>query len=178
MDLKAIKIVGVFVIFLLCFPFHFIYDFMPNSLFSIFFPVNESIWEHMKLILTSYYVYSILEFFLFKRKNIAVNNFLLNVFLTPILGISLYLLIYLPLFNLFGEQMFISIGLLFFIIIFEQIFSYLILTFNEIFYQNIIGFIGIIITIIIFGYLTYNPFLNDLFIDHSKNQYGINYFIK
>ncbi len=178
MSLKAIKLLGLFLIFLLCFPIHFIYDFLPNSFFSIFAPVNESIWEHMKLIFTSYVFYGIFDYLLLKKNKISFNNFLLQLFIIPIIGIILYLLIFIPIYNNFGENMIISIGLLFFIIIFEQILSYYILSFKEIKYQNIIGIVGIIITYIIFGYLTYNPPENYIFFDISNSKYGINIYVK
>lgn len=74
--------------------------------------------------------------------------------------------------------MLISIGLLFLIIIFEQVLSYYFLRFKEIKYQNIIGIVGIIITYIIFGYLTYNPVENYIFFDISNSKYGINIYVK
>ena len=178
MSLKVVKIHGLFLIFLLCFPLHFIYDFLPNTLFSIFVPVNESIWEHMKLIFTSYVFYGIFDYLLLKKNKISFNNFLLQLFLIPIVGIILYLLIFIPIYNNFGENMLISIGLLFLIIIFEQVLSYYFLRFKEIKYQNIIGIVGIIITYIIFGYLTYNPVENYIFFDISNSKYGINIYVK
>ena len=178
MSLKIVKTLGLFLIFLLCFPLHFIYDFLPNTLFSIFVPVNESIWEHMKLIFTSYVFYGIFDYLLLKKNKISFNNFLLQLFLIPIVGIILYLLIFIPIYNNFGENMLISIGLLFLIIIFEQVLSYYFLRFKEITYQNIIGIIGIIITYIIFGYLTYNPVENYIFFDISNSKYGINIYVK
>ena len=49
MNLKTAKILAIINIFLISFPSHFIYDFFPNTFTSILFPVNESIWEHLKL---------------------------------------------------------------------------------------------------------------------------------
>ena len=178
MSLKIVKTLGLFLIFLLCFPLHFIYDFFFFTLFSIFVPVNESIWEHMKLIFTSYVFYGIFDYLLLKKNKISFNNFLLQLFLIPIVGIILYLLIFIPIYNNFGENMLISIGLLFLIIIFEQVLSYYFLRFKEIKYQNIIGIVGIIITYIIFGYLTYNPVENYIFFDISNSKYGINIYVK
>ena len=178
MNLKAIKILGLFLIFLLCFPLHFIYNFWPNTLFSIFAPINESIWEHMKLIFTSYVFYGIFDYLLLKKNNISFNNFLLQLFIIPIIGIILYLLIFIPIYNNFGENMIISIGLLFIIIAIEQILSYYFLKFKEIKYQNIIGILGIVITYIIFGYLTYYPIENYIFFDTSNSKYGINIYVK
>lgn len=178
MSLKAIKIIGFFVIFLLCFPFHFLYDWLPNSLFSIFFPVNESIWEHMKLIYTSFIFYGIFDYLLFKKNKIDFNNFLIQLFLIPIIAIFIYLIIFIPIYKMIGENMIISIGLLAIVILIEQILSYFILQYKQIKYQNIIGIVGIILVYIIFGYLTYKPIENYIFYDTVKGKYGINIYIK
>ena len=153
MNFKKIKIIGVFIIFALCFPLHFLYDWFPNIISSIFLPVNESIWEHMKLIITSFLLYSIIE---------------------TLIGIILYLLIFLPIYKIIGENMIISIALLFIIIITEQIISYFITISKEIKGEKIIGTIGIIIVYIIFTVLTYFPIENYIFYDVTTNSYGIN----
>ena len=132
----------------------------------------------MKLIFTSYVFYGIFDYLLLKKNNISFNNFLLQLFIIPIIGIILYLLIFIPIYNNFGENMIISIGLLFIIIAIEQILSYYFLKFKEIKYQNIIGILGIVITYIIFGYLTYYPIENYIFFDTSNSKYGINIYVK
>ena len=166
------KILGIFMVFILCVLFHFLYKLSPNTLFSIIFPVNESIWEHMKLIFSSFIIYGIIEYFLIKEK-VKFNNYLLNLFLVPTIGIILYLILYIPLFLKFNENIFISIGLLIFIIIIAEITSYYLLTLPKIKNSNIIGFIGIILGYAIFCYLTYNPLKNFIFYDFLKNIYGL-----
>ncbi len=178
MGLKGVKILGIFLVFLLCFPLHFIYDWWPNSLFSIFAPVNESIWEHMKLIFTSYVFYGIFDYLLLKKNKLNFNNFVFQLFIVPIIGIILYLIIFIPLYDNFGENMIISIGLLFIIIIIEEILSYLFLKYKNIKFNNIIGVIGIIVVYIVFGYLTYKPIDNYLFFDTQESKYGINIYVK
>lgn len=178
MSLKTIKIIGIFLIFLICFPLHFLYNLLPNSLFSIFLPVNESIWEHMKIIYTSYIIYGIIDYFFLIKNNIKFNNFLLQLFIIPIIGIILYLIIFIPVYNIIGENMILSIGLLIIIIIIEQILSYYILKKHNIKYQNIIGIIGIIVVYIIFGYLTYKPIENYIFFDKKASKYGINIYVR
>lgn len=173
MNLKKVKIISVFLVFALCFPFHFLYDLFPNFIFSIFLPVNESIWEHMKLIYTSFLLYGIIEFLILKRKNIVVNNYVFQLFLVPLIGIILYLLIYLPLYNLFGENMIISITLLFMIIVIEELISFFLLQSRSIKYGRIIGVFGIIIMYIVFVYLTYNPIHNYIFYDTLNKGYGL-----
>ncbi len=61
MNLKKILLVGLAVTVLVSFPIHFMYNWFPNVLSSIFFPVNESIWEHMKILYTSLLIGGITE---------------------------------------------------------------------------------------------------------------------
>lgn len=174
MNLKQIKIIGVIGIFLLCVGCHFIYDWFPNALTAIFFPVNESIWEHMKLFVTPYLLFGIMEYLLLKKNKITTNNFLFQLWLIPILGIIIYLAIFIPIYLWIGENMMISITLLFLVLVFMETCSYYLLRQKEIKCGSIIGMIGILTTYIIFGYLVYNPCQNFLFFDIEKGKYGIN----
>ena len=171
--MKKIKIIGVFLIFILSFISHFMYEWFPNTLFSILFPVNESIWEHMKLIVTPVLIFSLIEYIVYRKKNISYNNFILSYAISLILGIIIYLMIYLPIDYIFGHSMIFAISLLFLIFIIVEVISYYIMNYREIMYSNLIGIILIIIMYIVFGYLTYNPILNYLFYDTSKKIYGI-----
>ena len=171
--MKKVKIIGVFIIFGLSFLSHFLYEWIPNSFFSIFFPVNESIWEHMKLIVTPVLLFSLFEYSIYRKKNISFNNFILSYAISMVLAIIVYLLIYLPINYIFGHSVIVAIGLLFIIFIIIEIISYYIMNYKEIRYSNIIGFSIIIILYIIFGYLTYNPIKIDLFYDTQKKVYGI-----
>lgn len=174
MNLKKIKIISVIGTFLLCFLTHFLYDIFPNSLFSIFFPVNESIWEHMKMLFTTILLFSIIEYFLIIRFNIKVNNYILSKFFEALLSIPIYLLLFLPLYYKFGEVMFISISLMLIVIIIAAFINYKLISLKEFKSSNIIGIILIIITYIVFGYLTYKPIKTNLFFDTENEKYGIN----
>lgn len=70
--------------------------------------------------------------------------------------------------------MIISIGLLFIILIFAAYIHHKITEIKAIPLSNIFGVALIIITYIIFGYLTYNPPTTDLFFDTKNEKYGIN----
>ena len=129
---------------------HFMYEWCDNFLFSIFFPVNESIWEHMKLLVTPVIIFSVLEYFIYKYKNINYNNFILSYFISIMLGIILYLLIYLPINSLFGYNTIFAISLLFVIYIFIEYISYYIMNMNVNKYNKILGIIGIICIYFIF----------------------------
>ena len=171
--MRKIKIVGIFIIFGLSFISHFIYELVPNTLFSILFPVNESIWEHMKLLVTPVALFSLFEYIFYRRKNIEFNNFILSYSISIILGILIYLIVYLPIDYIFGHSAIVAIGLLFIVFVIMQIISYYIMNYKNIKYSNIMG-VGIIILLyIVFGYLTYKPIENDLFYDTQKKIYGM-----
>ena len=169
-----IKLFSIIITFVLCFPLHFVFDFFPIKIVTPFVPVNESIWEHMKLIFTSFVISNFIEDYLLRNKNIYINNKYLQMFISPIIGIIIYLIIFIPLYNNFGENLFISLFLLFIVIIIEHIISYYIYNFKDIKYEKLIGIIGLIIVYIIFYILTYYPIKTPLFFDELNQNYGIN----
>lgn len=171
--MKKIKIISIFIIFGLSFISHFLYQILPSNIFSIFFPVNESIWEHMKLIVTPVLIFSFFEYIIYIKKKIVFNNFLLSYSISIILGIIIYLIIYLPIDYIFGHSAIVAITLLFVVFIIVQIISYYMMNYKEIKYSNIIGIIILLFIYIIFGYLTYYPMETDLFFDKQKKIYGI-----
>ncbi len=171
--MKKIKIVGVFISFILAIIFHFIYGWVPNSIISVIAPVNESIWEHMKLIVTPSIIFSIFEYFIYKKKDIEFNNFILSYAISSILGIIVYLLLYIPLNDIFGHKAYIAISLLFLILIFVQIVSYYIINRKNIKHSSDVGILLILIIYFAFGYLTYHPPKINLFYDYMNKGYGI-----
>lgn len=173
MNLKKIKILGIIITFIIAFPLHFLYNIFPNTITSIFTPVNESIWEHMKIIFTAQIIYTIIEYFILKHYKIKVSNQLFNAFFISFISIPIYLIIYLPLYQIFKENMFISISLMFLIFTLAQYLSYIILTKPNIKYLNLISIPLIIICYSIFIKLTYNPPKNYIFYDTKNKIYGI-----
>ena len=175
MSLKKIKIISFFIIILLSVLFHFLYEWFPNIIFSIIFPVNESIWEHMKLLYSGFIIWGIFEYIILKKCNITFYNYFYQLFLISITSILFYLIMYIPLYQVFGENIFISIGLLIIVILLEEIFSYnLLLNYKRITILNKFSVILILLFYIVFGSLTYNPLKNYLFYDILNNKYGIN----
>lgn len=151
-------------LFLLSFLWHFMYDWFPCVLTSIFFPVNESIWEHMKIIFYCLFIGSVLE-----KKG---NNYYLNILVKPLVGVLFYLIIFIPLYLIFGESMFISISLMLFTYIIMELLGIKISKQEEL---NIkaLPIIIIILISILFSILTYYPLHNFLFFDSVKLGYGI-----
>lgn len=177
MNLKKLKIISIFGIFLICFLSHYLYTWFPNDITAIFFPVNESIWEHMKMAFTSIMIWKLFEYIIIKYCNLLYHNFLFSNLISSILFIIVYLLIYLPLFILFGENIIISITLLFIVICFEEYINYKVMILNSIKYTNLVSLFSIIVIYIFFGYLTYNPPRNFLFFDFKEGKFGESIYI-
>ena len=172
MSLKKSRVIAFFGTLVLSFLFHFLYDLFPNFVFSVFFPVNESIWEHMKILYSSIIFYGFIDYFLNKKFSIHYNNFFLNLFIVSFSSVLIYLLIFLPIYFKIGESMFLSIGLMVIVFVIAYFISYYILKSDEIGFKYLwISFI--ILGYFLFGYLTYNPIHNQLFFDTHHEIYGI-----
>ena len=172
MTLKKIKIINVVMFFTLSFLWHFVYDLLPCFLTAIFFPVNESIWEHMKIIFGVITFGSLISLVLMNKFKVPHNNFYVEMVCKAFLGVAFYLIIFIPLYKLFGENMFISITLMLLTYIFVEFIGYKILKLDEL-NIKILPIILIILCYILFTLLTYYPRHNFLFFDETKFIYGI-----
>lgn len=177
MNLKKILTLNIFIIFGLSFLTHFVYKILPIDLNAIFFPVNESIFEHMKMIYTTFLIDGIILYIIFKKTNTKYNNFLISLFTSSLISIISFLIIWLPIYYRIGENLIITLIVLLIAIILSQITSYYLLTSSNNKMLNYISLILIITCIILFAYFTYNPLYNDFFFDPIKEKYGINHYL-
>lgn len=152
--------------------FHFIYNKFPNKFTSILFPVNESIWEHMKLIATSMVCSIFLEIIVFSAFNIQAYNLFFANAISIIAGIILYLVIYLIFRKIKGHNALFAISLLILDYLFINYISFKIM-FNSHNNFNVLGVILIIVIYFLFYYFTYNPPNKFLFFDDQEKKYGI-----
>lgn len=172
MNLKKLKIVNVVIFFALSFLWHFVYDLIPNFFTAIFFPVNESIWEHMKIIFGVIIFGSLISLILMQKFKIKYNNFYVEIIIKAILGVIFYLAIFIPLYNIFGENMFISITLMLITYIVMEFIGYKILLLDELDIK-ILPIILIVLCYILFALLTFYPPHYSIFFDETKLIYGI-----
>ena len=173
MSLKKLKIISVIGIFLLSFIVHYGYEILPSFITSIFFPINESLFEHMKLITTCYLIWGLIEYKLLNNK----INFKSNLIISIILNIIIFLIIFYPIYLNFDHNLIVTLFIYLISIIITQIISYYILRYDkEIFLNKYFFFIiGLIILInIIF---TYYPINCNFFIDYMNKKIGFsNYY--
>ena len=174
MKKKIIQIISMIFIFLIGFIIHNLYEWCPNIVTLILSPVNESVFEHMKMIYTSYIIWIIVKHFILKKYNIKENNFLLKELLIFLFNIALFLTIYWPIYYKFGENMLVTLTIYLVTIIISQILNYFIEFKKD---SNVLNIISLIVIFLIYAlttYLTYNPPICRFFLDPTNNSYGLN----
>ena len=178
LNLKKSRILAIFIIYILNFVFHFAYELFPNTLFSIFFPVNESIFEHQKLIFSSFMFYGIIDYFITRKQEVTKTSFFLSLIVSAFSAIGIFLLIWLPIFYKTGENMIVTFIVLFIAIALSQVISYYILKHDfKSDYIPTLSIILIIITYVVAAYLTYNPPKYEFFFDTKDEKYGIDTYV-
>ena len=172
MNFKKWKIISPIILFILCSITHFGYNLFPNFITSIIFPVNESIFEHMKMIYTSVLLFSLIEYLINKKRNWHINNLGINPFISGITNIASFLMLYLPSRLILNENMIFTFIILFISNIITAFVSYKILSIKQ-FMDNKIGLVLTFLLYIPFAYFTYNPPHNSIFYDPKEELYGI-----
>lgn len=173
MNNKKVLFIETITIFLSMFLFHNIYNWFPNFLTASFFPVNESLFEHLKLMFTTQIIISLIIYLILKLKKIKFSNYLLGLLISTIVTISLFFLIYLPIYNRFGENLFLTMSIYLITLIIGNIIFYLISKRKHEFLLNLISLVIISIIAVILIYFTFNPLKNDFFFDSIEEIYGI-----
>ena len=172
MTLKKIKIINVVIFFLLSFLWHFMYDWLPCFLTSIFFPVNESIWEHNKIIVVSFLVLAIAEKLYYKKEKNVIFAEVLSSLVCMILVMLIFTPIYLYILKT-NDNMIVTFAIFLFAISISQIVSYHLLQ-KE--YNPRLEELGVILFVIFFLIniiFTYYPPKLAIFYDYTNKIYGL-----
>lgn len=172
MKLKVLKLIGIIVAFLLCFPLHFLYDKIPCFLTSVITPVNESIAEHMKILFGSILISGVIQKIIVKVKHLPYKNVCISNFTAALSSIPIFLIMYIPIYKSIGENLPVTLIIMLLSIIISEIISYYIMKKEDLKLENV-SIIFVITIYIIFGILTYFPPQNELFLDPINLTYGI-----
>ncbi len=179
MKLWQIVLSGIIFVFLFSFITHNIYDWFPSKLTSIFFPVNESIWEHQKMIYITNLLWGFIAYLLLKKYNLNYHNIILATIITAIANIIIFLIIYTPIYAIWGHDFIVTLVIYLITIIISYLINYKVLMIDH--YYKILNYPLLILAIIlwfIFGIFTYYPLHWELlFFDTYHQKYGIyNYY--
>jgi hypothetical protein len=167
-------ILSIPILFLVGTIFHFLYDFSNNNIFiGMFTPVNESVWEHCKMVvipIVSFY----LIYYILNKNNLDKDKWFLSCLVSLVTAIITIPMLYYFYTQAFGtEILIIDILILLLSITFGQLLG--IHFYNHANQVNSYKSIFLImIIILIFIIFTFNPPKLPLFIDPITNSYGIN----
>lgn len=168
--LFLLELIGLIVTVILSFVWHFMYDW-TNS-FAFLFPVNESVWEHIKILFYPYLLWTIIEAFFIKEDDI-LNYITIKSIALLIIPISMISMFYIYS-GIYGSNVMIIdilIGILSLIIGFIVSFYMLCKKINV---KGKFIFISLaVILLIMIVVFTYYPIMIGLFFDKTKGIYGI-----
>ena len=169
MNKKKYVIINAIVTFLLGFLVHGMYSWFPSFITSIF-PVNESLYEHVKLIYLSP-IFSVLIIGAFYKYKI--NNMFFGMLVSIIFNILFFYMIYLPIYYLLGNSMIMTLIVYFISIIASNYIYYLVIKNENRKNLDLLSIIIVLLGIIGLTYFSYYPIKNDFFRDPENNTYGI-----
>ena len=172
MTLKKWKVISVILIFLFSSLFHFIYDWFPTFFTSLFFPVNESIWEHNKIIVMSFLVLAIFEKLHYKKRKNVIFTECISSLVCMILVMLIFTPVYLYILKT-NDNMIVTFAIYIFAISISQIISYKLLQ-KE--YNPKLEEFGVILFVIFFLIniiFTYYPPKLALFYDFVHKIYSL-----
>lgn len=170
--MKYAEIIGV--IFTIAFGtlIHFLFKWSGNNrMVALFSPVNESAWEHLKMLFFPYMLYAILEYVYIGKK---YPNFITAKCLGVISGLIMIPIVSALYISLLGTH-FLVLDILLFIlsIIISFLVSYHILKDQSLKTNYICKVVLVLITIAFFMFTVYPPEFT-LFLDPKTHSYGIN----
>lgn len=179
-DTKAIKniiLLGILFIFLMACLFHFLYVATGKTLISaVLFPTNESIFEHLKLLLYPTIVYWLIAYIVSSKDyNIDSCKWLISCITSSILSIIFVLSWHYILKGAFNFSSTITDILSVLIattvgqLVSLHIYKYLKCTKVKL----LISILVLVCIIILFTYLTFKPIELPLFLDSTTGLYGI-----
>lgn len=164
-SLKSFAIFGVIFTFVLGSILHFIYNLSGNNYYVGFFvPVNESVWEHLKLIFYAWVIYGLICFPLLKDQT---HNYWLGIALGILLA-NLFIIIFFYTYSgIIGHSILILDILSFLIACFIAAYTFYALLSAPAysFIYQLLGLFSLIGMALLFAYFTYHPLDIPLFID-------------
>ena len=146
---------------------------MPNIITSIIAPVNESIWEHLKILFTGILISGVLQKIIVIKNKLDISNVCISNFIGAFLSMPIFLIIYVPIYNAIGKKFGLTIFVMFLVIVIAELISYYIMNKKDLYLENY-AILFTVMVYIVFLILTYYPLNNGIFIDPISNKSGIN----
>lgn len=136
---------------------HFMYEWTgENAIAGLFFPINESTWEHLKLIFFPVSLLALIEYFVL---DIHYENFLFIKFLSVLLGMAVTIILFYTYTGIYGK----NIDVLNILIYFLSMAAAYLFSYHWIRSRNLsavpgkVGFWGFVILMLLFFLFTLFP---------------------
>lgn len=174
MDKKKIRnyqIISAIFICILGTLLHFTYELSGgNGFVGAFSAVNESVWEHLKLLFFPMLLSTIIGYFSFIKSK---SNFICAKALGIIVSMLFIIIFFYTYTGIIGKSIvFVDIASFFVAVILGEYLTYKLIT-NNFKCNNIVAIIVLVIILICFIVFTYSPPNLEIFKDPVTNQYGI-----
>ncbi|SET51766.1 hypothetical protein SAMN05660297_02636 [Natronincola peptidivorans] len=153
---------------------HFVYEWSDeNAIVGIFGAVNESTWEHLKLLFWPAFIFSIIEFMYIGKH---YSKYITGKAISFYVGILMIITLFYTYTGIIGKN-YVVVDITIFIIsvVISQYIGYKIITapFKIKGVINVISVLAIILLILAFVFFTFNPPHIPLFKDPKTGGYGI-----
>lgn len=171
--LKTI-LISIPILFILGSLLHFAYDYSnKNKIVGLFAPVNESIFEHSKILLTPLLLFWFVLFF-FIKEEVNCDIYFFTTLVSIIVSIITMISFYYTYTGIIGyDKGFINILDLLISFVTGQLVANHVYTYSK-GIPWILSILFIIFILLSFIYLTFNPLKIPLFYDKKSKTYGIN----
>lgn len=165
-----LTVLGFFFISIIGTLSHFVYEWSgSNQIIGAFFPVNESVWEHIKMAVIPSFLWLIIEYFISKE-----GFFKAKLFSILTIIISIPILYYIYMFFLNKENVIIDIIIFYLSIgLGQYVYYYIINKDIDDKKANNVSLAVLLIIFISFVLFTYVTPRLDIFKDKNSNTYGI-----
>lgn len=153
---------------------HFVYEWKPNTLTALFGAVNESTWEHLKLLFWPTLVFGIAEYFLYGRE---LDNFVPTKVVSILLGMTAIVVLFYTYTGIWGTHvMWMDIAI--FVIAVLISYSYTAWQLQKLHptpssIQVVVALLLLLALLLVFVFFTYTPPHIPLFADPTTGSYGV-----
>lgn len=169
--IKNYQIISTIFVCILGTLLHFTYEFFGKDIFvASFSAVNESVWEHLKLLFFPMLLTTIISYFYIGKK---VSNLLCSKTLGILVSMAFIIIFFYTYTGILGKSIvFIDIASFFVAVILGEYLAYQLII-NNFKCNNIISIIILTVILISFIVFTYFTPKIEIFKDPTTNQYGI-----
>lgn len=170
---RKLEMIGVVVVIILGFVFHELYKFTGNNFaIGLISPINESKWEHWKIVFWPMLIYGIIEFFFIKS---AVNNFWFSKAIAIIIALLITFGV-IELYELIAKEESMVVHIISYVagIVLGQVSGNILMTKTQ--HNKALFFVGItliLIQIVLLTYFTVKPLKTEYFKNSLDGTYGI-----